>query len=138
MPKEKDQSLQMRSRQFAVDTIEGVGDGVGDSFLLQEDLQIKNVAAEGHNLLMLGGGNPPNEQVNFAWIKRKISRNLFANKSILVFSNLKATLDGVVIGDRDKIHPRRFGAPVQLPGIRVTVWKIEPAKDPILGAIAEF
>jgi hypothetical protein len=104
---------------------------------LQEDLQIKDVATEGRNLLVLGGRNPPNEEVNFAWIKRKISRNLFTNKSICVFRNLEAALNGVVIGDRDKIHPRRFGAPVQLPGIRVTVWKIEPAKDPIHGAIAE-
>src|SRR5262245_15188508 len=113
-------------------------DGVNDPFLLEKDLEIKNVIAESHNLVVLLRRNPPDKQVYFARVAREISRNLFTDKRISVRPDFQAPLDCVVIGDRDKIHPRRLRPPVELLRIRVAVRKIESAEDPILGAIAKF
>ena len=90
------------------------------------------------DLAVLRFGQAPDEQIYFAWILREISRNLLADKSIGIRRKREAALDRVVIGDGDEIHPGLFGAGVKLVRIGVAIGEIEPAKDPILGSIAEF
>src|SRR5689334_4131980 len=54
MAKKKDQPLQMRGRELAVDAVERMRDRVNDVFLLEVDLEIKNVVAQGDDLFVLG------------------------------------------------------------------------------------
>ena len=81
MFEEKDQPFQMRGSELAVDAVERVGDGVRNAIFCQILLQLENVATEDGNILMLRWRNPPNEHMNLTRILRKISGNLFANKS---------------------------------------------------------
>jgi len=78
----KDEPLEVRGVEFAVDAVKGMRDGMGERLGLKVLLEIKDVVAQTRDVGMLSLRKPPNEQVNFAWILRKISRNLLANKSI--------------------------------------------------------
>src|SRR4030095_6110316 len=80
----------------------------------------------------------PDKEVNLARILRKISRNLLAYKRIRKRRNGQRSFDGVVVGDGNKVHPRRLGAPMQLERIGVAVGKIKPAKEPIFRSITEL
>src|SRR4029077_3591612 len=95
----------MRRVQFAIDAVKRVRDGMSDLRLLQITLQGENVVAKNNDIVVLGLGDAPDKQVNLARILRKIGRNLFTNKCIRKIDNSKATLDRVVIGDRDVVHP---------------------------------
>ena len=53
-------------------------------------------------------------------------------------TNREATVDRVVIGDGDEIHPGRFRIGIKFFRIGIAVGKIEPAKEPILRAIAKL
>ena len=104
MFEEEDQPLQMRRVQFAIDAVKRVGDGMSDLRLLQITLQGEDVVANNNDIVVLGLGDAPDKQVNLARVLRKIGRNLFTNECIRKIDNLEATLDRVVIGDRDVIH----------------------------------
>src|SRR6476619_1758165 len=101
----------MRGGQLAVDAVKRVSDGVHQGLLLQEGLKVENVVAKAADLGVLRLRKSPDEEVNFTRILRKISRNLLAYKSIRQCRNGQASLNGVVVGDGNKVHPRRLGAP---------------------------
>ena len=83
MFKEKDQPLEMRGLELAVDAVERVGDRVADARFLQITLEIENVLASGRDFRMLGLGYSPDEQMKFTLILGKISRNFFADEGVL-------------------------------------------------------
>ena len=58
-------------------------DGVRDRSALEEILEVENVLAQAAKISrVLRLGDAPDEQINFAGILRKISRNLLADESI--------------------------------------------------------
>ncbi len=150
----EDEPLEMRGRELAVDAVKRVRDGVGDRLLLQEGLEVENVLTQPDDLAVLDLVQAPGEQIYFAWVLREISRNLLTDKCIGMRGNRETTLDGVVVGDGDEVHPAALdgvvvgdgdevhpgflGADVKIERIGVAIGEIEPAKDPILGSIAEF
>ena len=138
MLEKQDQALQMRGGQLAVDAVKRVSDGVRQRLLLQEGLKVENVVAKAADLGVLRLRKSPDKEVNFARILRKISRNLLAYKSIRQCRNRQTSLDGVVVGDGNKVHPRRLGAPVQLERIGVAIGKIKPAEEPVFRSITEL
>src|ERR1700730_9409301 len=134
---EKNQTLEMRGFEFAVDAVERMGYGVTDSRALEIALEFENVRSPGRAFGVLRLGYAPNKQMKFALILRKISRNLFTDKSMFLRRDLQIPIDRVVIGDRDEVHSFRAELTVELLGIRITVGKIEPPKEPFFRARAE-
>ena len=132
MFEEKDEALEMGNLQLAVDTIKRMRDGVGDLPGVKIALQGKNVIAKDHDVRVLRFGDSPDEDVNLARILRKIGRNLLADECIRQIRDFEATIDRIVVRDRDVIHPALEQLPVQFPGIGETVRKIESAKEPFL------
>lgn len=74
--------------------------------------------------------------MQLARIIRKTRRDLFADKSARQVRNLEATVDRIVIGDGDEIHPAFEQLLVQLFWVRITVGKIQTAKEPFFRARA--
>ena len=62
--------------------------------------------------------------MNLARIVRKMSRNLLADECVRQVRDLEATVDRVVIGDGDEIHPARLIA-MQLPRIGIAIGKVK-------------
>ena len=79
----------------------------------------------------------PNENVNFTRIVREMCRNLLADKRPRQIADRQATVDRVVIGDCDEIHPALDQLRMQLPGIGIAVGEIEPPEQPLFGARTE-
>src|SRR4029453_2549689 len=98
----------MRGGQLAVDAVKRVSDGVRKRLFLQEALKMENVVAKGADLGVLRLRKAPDKEVNLARILRKISRNLLAQKRIRKRRNGQTTRDSVVVGDGNKVHPRRL------------------------------
>jgi len=138
MFEQKNESFQMRGPELAVDAVEGVGDGVDDSIFRQISLELENVAAEDRDILMLGLRDSSDEHVNLTWILRKIGGNLFANKSLRLFRNRQATINAVVIGDGDKIHPTLPQLRIKIDRFGATVRKIEPPEKPFFRTRTEL
>src|SRR6266404_9520553 len=112
MFEEQDEPLEVGGFQLAVDTIKRMRNGVGDLTGLKVALQPQDVIAKDHNVRMLRLGDSPYENVNLARILRKISRNLLAYERIRQICNFEATIDRIVIGDGDVIHPALEQLPV--------------------------
>src|ERR1700682_1080163 len=112
MLEEQDETLELGDFQLAVDTIKRMRDGVGDLTGLKVALQGEDVIAKDHDVRVLRLGDTPYENVNLARILRKISRNLLTDERIRQISNFEATVDRIVIGDRDVIHPALAQLPV--------------------------
>src|SRR4029077_5787635 len=138
MFEEKDQPLQMRGGELAVDAIERVGDSVRNSIFCQVLLQLENVATEDGNIVMLRWRYPPNEHMNLTRILRKIGGNLFANKSQRLICNRQTTVNAVVIRDGDKIHPVLAQLRVNIKRLGATIRKIKPAEKPVFRTRAKL
>src|SRR5207248_11437674 len=131
MFEEKDQPFQMRGGELAVDAVEGVGDGVRNSIFCQVFLQLKNVATEDGNILMLRWRNSPNDHMSLTRILREISANLFTNKSLRFISNRETTVDAVVIGNGDKIHSVLAQLRIKINRFGAAIRKIKAAEKPV-------
>ena len=136
MFEEQNQALEMRCIQFAIDAVERMSNRMRDHFALQKLLQIENVFPQDQNLSVLRLGNSPNEQIYFAGISRKISRNLLAHESTSKIAKLEAAIDRVVIGNREEMHPRLLRTSIKLFGSGVAIRKIESTEKPVLRPIA--
>src|ERR1700682_604729 len=112
MLEEQDEPLKVGGFQLAVDTIKRMRNGVGDLTGLKVALQREDVIAKDHDVRMLRFGDSPYENVNLARILRKISRNLLTYECIRKICNFEATIDRVLIGDVDVIHPALEQLPV--------------------------
>ena len=95
----------MRGSELAVDAIERVGEGVGDTIFVQILLQLENVAAKNGDIVVLRLIDPPDQQMKLARILRKICGNLFTDKNVRFFRYCKTAINTVVIGDGNEIHP---------------------------------
>ena len=131
MFEEKDQPFQMCGGELAVDTVERVGNGMRNSIFRQVFLQLKNVATEDRDILVLRWRNPPNEHMNLTRVLRKISGNLFANKSVRFVRNRQTPVNAIVIGDGDKIHPALAQLRIKIDRLGAAIRKIEPPKKPV-------
>src|SRR5216684_7802769 len=105
MFEEQNETLEMRRLQFSINAVERMRDSMNNFFFLKISLQIENVVAQANDFAVLRFSNSPRQQIYLAWILRKIGRDLLAQKSIGQIGNLQTTLDCVVVGNCDKIHP---------------------------------
>ena len=61
MLEEKNQSLEMRGLELAVDAVKRVSNGMSDPLVLQITLKIENVLTQRRNGIVLRFGNSPDE-----------------------------------------------------------------------------
>ena len=66
--------------ELAVDAVKWVSNSVRNFSALEKSLQVENVVAKGHDLLVLRFGDSPYEEVNLTRILREIGRNLLTYK----------------------------------------------------------
>src|ERR1043166_578106 len=137
MLEEQDQPLEVRRVQLSVDAVKRMRDGMGDRLCLQISLQIKNVIAQPNDLRVLRFGDSPNEDVNLAWVLGEISRHFFADEGARQVGDLEISIDRVVVGNGDEVHPAFAQQAVQFARVAVAVGKIESAKKPFFRARAE-
>src|ERR1700681_3493977 len=101
-------------------------------------LKLENVPFDLLDLSVLPLGKVPEKQVNFYVVVGELGRHFLADEGIRKLSDLQATIDPVVIGKGYITHPLFFQPSVQDPRIGVAIRKLEAAKNPFRGAIAEF
>src|SRR5438132_9209572 len=138
MFEEKDQPFQMCGGELAVNAVERVGNGMCNSIFGQVFLQLENVATEDRDILVLCWRNPPDQYMNLTWILRKISGNLFANKSLWFVRDCQATVNAVVIGDGHKIHPALAQLRIKIDRLGAAIGKIKPPEKPFFRARTKF
>src|SRR5437867_620707 len=124
MFEEQNESLEMRRFKLAVNAVERMRDRVRDLTGLQISLERKNIVANEDDVGVLAFGNAPDQNMNLAWVLRKIGRNLFTDERVGQIANGQATVDRVVIGDGDKIHPALEQLSMQLPRTGIGVGEI--------------
>ena len=78
----QNEPLEVRGLELAIDAVKRMGDGVGDRLVSGDSLADRKCCRAARNLGVLRFGNAPDEQMNFTWILRKISRNLLADERI--------------------------------------------------------
>src|SRR5258708_7002523 len=105
MFEEKNETLELRRLQFAVDAVKRMRDRVCDRFALQVTLQIENIHPQLRQLGMLRLRDSPDEEMNLAGILREIGRDLLADEGVLQLRDFQTTVDRVVIGDGNEVHP---------------------------------
>src|SRR2546430_3655558 len=76
-----------------------------DRLSLEITLQIENVVAQLNDLAMLCLRDSPDEDMNLAWVLGKVGCHLFADEGSGQVGDLKISLDRVVVGKGDEIHP---------------------------------
>jgi hypothetical protein len=66
--------------------------------------------------------------MQLAAVMREVRGHLFADESARQVSDVEATIDGIVIGDGDVIHPAFAQLLVHILWIGIAVRKIEPSE----------
>ena len=127
----------MRGLEFAVDAVERMGDRVRDFAALQIPLQRKNIVPDDNDIVVLLFGDAPDQEVDLAGVLREIRRDLLADECVGQISDRQTTVDRVVVGDGDKIHPAFHQLSMELARVGIGVGKIEPAEQPFFRAGAE-
>ena len=103
---------------------------MSDLGTLKIPLQIEDIFAHAFDIAMLLFRNPPDQNVQLAGVIRKVSSNLLADESPRQMRNFQATIDRIVIGNGDVIHPMFTELFIQLLRIGIAVGKIESAEKP--------
>src|SRR2546421_1056539 len=137
MFEEQNQTLEMRGLEFAVDAVERMRHGVGNFSALQIALQRKNIVPDNNDVGVLLFSNAPDQDVNLARILREISCDLFTNERVGQIADRQTTVDRVVVGNGDEIHPALDQLSMELARVGIGVGKIKPAEKPFFRARAE-
>src|SRR2546423_5904811 len=137
MLEEQDQTLEVRGVQLAVDAVKRMRHRMRDRLSLEITLQIENVVAQLNDLAMLCLRDSPDEDMNLAWVLGKVGRYFFADEGSGQVGDLKISLDRVVVGNGDEIHPAFAEQAMRFARVAVAVGKIEPAEEPFFRAGAE-
>jgi len=136
MAEEEDQFFQVGNAQFIVEPIQRMGDRMGDPRFGEHPLQIVNVLTGRLEFAMLGFGDTPGEDLHPAVVFREIGGDLFAEDYARLLCNRQATLDAVVIRERDKLHPRCPQPRIKRERIGVAVREIQPPEQPFRRPVA--
>src|ERR1700682_850299 len=136
MFEEQNQALEVRGFELAVNAVKRMRNGVCDLRFLQILLQLENIVADAGDVSVLRFRDSPNQKMNLAGILREIGRDLLAQECLGQIGDLPATIDRVVIGDRDKIHSLLDELAMQIAWIGAAAGKIEAPKQPLLGTRA--
>ena len=99
IPKEQQQAFKVSDREPVVYGIQGVGDDVEDTRLLEIGGQVENVLAALLDLVMLGFGDVQYEHVDLAAVLREVAGHLLADEGVGQVRNLQGPADTVVVGD---------------------------------------
>ena len=137
MFEEQNEPFEMRGLEFAVDAVERMRHRMGDFAALQISLQGKNIVPDNDDIVVLLFSDAPDQDVDLAGVLWKISGDLLADKRVRQISDLETTVDRVVVGDGDKIHPAFDQLSIQLTRIGIGIGKIEPPKKPFFRARTE-
>src|ERR1700693_376063 len=115
-----------------------MGDRMVDPCERQILLKLVDIPSDLLDLSVLRLGEVPEKQVDLYAIVGKLGRHLLTNESIRELCDLQATVDSVVVGEGYVAHPLFFQPAVQHPRIRIAIGKLEAAKNPFRGSIAEL
>jgi len=83
MLEQQNQPFEMSRLELAIDIVKRMRNCVEDPGFLEVTLQLVDVISQSDYLSVLSLGDPPNEQMNFTRILRKISGNFLADKSMI-------------------------------------------------------
>jgi hypothetical protein len=114
-----------------------MSDGVNDSSIGQISLQFVDIPSYLLDLAMLDFRDIPDEHMNADLILGELGRDLTANKGLRLIGYLQATIDSVVIGERNERHPFFPQSLVQVARVGVAIGKFETPKQPLDRTIAE-
>ena len=67
----------------------------------------------------------------------KLRSNFDTDEAARQIGYLETTIDTVVVSERDKSHPLLFEAMIKCAGSRITIGKVESAKEPLCGSVAK-
>src|SRR5438552_426565 len=137
MFKEQNQALEMRGFELAIDAVERMRHRMGDFSALQIALQRKNIVPDNDDIVVLLFSNAPHQDVNLAGVLWKISGDLLADERVGQIADRQTTVDRVVIGDGDEIHPALDQLSMEFARVGIGVGKIKPAEKPFFRARAE-
>jgi hypothetical protein len=103
---------------------------MSDLGTLQVPLQIEDVFTDAFDIAMLLLRNAPHQNVQLAGVVWKVSGNLLADEGPWQVRNFQATIDRVMIGNGNVIHPTFAQLFVQVLWIGIAIGKIESAEKP--------
>ena len=126
----------MAAGEFLIEPVKGMRNGVREIFGGEILLEIVDVLAGACDFAMLRLGDAPDEHVDLAAVLGKPGGDLFGDEGAGEIGDLEAAVDVVVIGDGDEVHAALAEQGVELARIGVAVGDIEPAKQPLRGAVA--
>ena len=124
MLEQQNEPLEVRRIQLAGAAVKRMRDGVRDLSGLQVTLQSNDIVADDCDVGVLRFGNPPDEDMNLAGVLRERGRDLLAKESSGQIANLEATLDRIVVGERNVIHPALEQLFIQLARVGVAIGKV--------------
>src|SRR4030095_7885002 len=102
---EQGELFDMASAELAIDRVKRVRDSVRKFFDGEVALQFVEVVAQRLHLPMLPFIKAPDEQMNSCVILRKPRGHLFTQENSRAFRDFQTTVNRVVVGDGDEIHP---------------------------------
>lgn len=101
-------AFEMPGIEACILDVEGVCQCVGKLLFAKPVGERVDIVSEAEfgDLLVLVGGKAPHEHVEFATVFREVHGHFFAENEVLesAVQKFKAALDGVVVGEGDKIH----------------------------------
>ena len=110
---------------------------VRDLRSLQVALQLKDIVADRIRSRDAAASEIPQTRIcSLHGSLREIGGDLFADKGARPITDLQATLDRIVVGNGDVIHPRFEQLAMQFLRIGIAVRKIETTEEPFFRARA--
>lgn len=120
----------MPRRERRADVVERVRKRAGDLVLVQvcgAGLEVAGVCLQP---LVVSGIDPVAEDVNRLGLAGEAGGQLLGDEAVGTIGQLEATVDRVVVGDRDEVHPPPLGQLVDLLGRRRALGQSQRALDP--------
>ena len=117
-------------QQRRIDVVERVRQPAGDPVVLEVCGAGLEIAGMCLQPLVVSGGDPVTEDVNRLGLAGEASGQLLGDEAVGTVGQLEATVDRVVVGDRDEVHPPPLGKLVDLPRRRRALGQTQRALDP--------
>ena len=105
MPEEQGQTHEMDGSELVGQTLQGHGNPVDDSRLHEVLLEFVNIRAQLPDLPMLEFRDTPDQKGDPHPVLGERRRHRLAQESSRLIGDLKASVDRVIVGEGDEIHP---------------------------------
>ena len=135
---QKDHALDVAHVELLVERVKRMRDGVREVFSGEVALQVEDVLAHSGDVAVLGLGEIPHEDVDFATVLGEIGGDFLAQKHARQVSDFQRAAERVVVGERDEIHAPRAERVVEHAGAGIAVGEVKAPEHPVgrAGAVA--